>query len=315
MAPRKLLIDCDPGHDDILAILNCLAHPEAFEILGYTTVCGNQLVELVTRNLCGVLTYLGVPGSVAQGYDAPMVLPPDPQPEAHGVTGLDGPHLPEPTVHPLQVHALDFLRDTLLAHDRVTVVALAPLTNLAMLLKTYPAVKDHIDCITLMGGSRGGGNILPRAEFNLYADPHAAKAVFESGVPIVMSDIEICQACATPHTWIDSLRGQGRVQDLAHDILQFFSLWGRRHGQNTSPIFDLVPVMHMLHPELFETAPVRVQIETEGRLTRGMTIVDSVDDPQTANVTLLKSCRDPAAYNRYLAENLVLLNQQLFPEA
>ena len=100
MAPRKLLIDCDPGHDDILAILNCLAHPEAFEILGYTTVCGNQLVELVTRNLCGVLTYLGVPGAVAQGYDAPMVLPPDPQPEAHGVTGLDGPYLPEPTVHP-----------------------------------------------------------------------------------------------------------------------------------------------------------------------------------------------------------------------
>lgn len=315
MALRKLLIDCDPGHDDILAILNCLAHPEAFEILGYTTVCGNQLVELVTRNLCGVLTYLGVPGSVAQGYDAPMVLPPDPQPEAHGITGLDGPHLPEPTVLPLPVHALDFLRDTLLAHDHVTVVALAPLTNLAMLLKTYPAVKDHIDCITLMGGSRGGGNILPRAEFNLYADPHAAKVVFESGVPIVMSDIEICQACATPHTWIDSLRGQGRVQDLVHDILQFFSLWGRRHGQNTSPIFDLVPVMHMLHPELFETAPVRVQIETEGRLTRGMTIVDSVDNPQTANVTLLKSCRDPAAYNRYLAENLVLLNQQLFPEA
>ena len=315
MAPRKLLIDCDPGHDDILAILNCLAHPEAFAILGYTTVCGNQLVELVTRNLCGVLTYLGVPGSVAQGYDAPMVLPPDPQPEAHGVTGLDGPHLPEPTVLPLPVHALDFLRDTLLAHDHVTVVALAPLTNLAMLLKTYPAVKDHIDCITLMGGSRDGGNILPRAEFNLYADPHAAKVVFESGVPIVMSDIEICQACATPHTWIDSLRGQGRVQDLVHDILQFFSLWGRRHGQNTSPIFDLVPVMHMLHPELFATAPVRVQIETEGRLTRGMTIVDSVDDPQTANVTLLKSCRDPAAYNRYLAENLVLLNQQLFPEA
>lgn len=315
MAPRKLLIDCDPGHDDILAILNCLAHPEAFAILGYTTVCGNQLVELVTRNLCGVLTYLGVPGSVAQGYDAPMVLPPDPQPEAHGVTGLDGPYLPEPTVLPLPVHALDFLRDTLLAHDHVTVVALAPLTNLAMLLKTYPAVKDHIDCITLMGGSRGGGNILPRAEFNLYADPHAAKVVFESGVPIVMSDIEICQACATPHTWIDSLRGQGRVQDLVHDILQFFSLWGRRHGQNTSPIFDLVPVMHMLHPDLFETEPVQVQIETEGRLTRGMTIVDSVDNPQTANVTLLKSCRDPAAYNRYLAENLVLLNQQLFPEA
>ena len=140
MAPRKLLIDCDPGHDDILAILNCLAHPEAFAILGYTTVCGNQLVELVTRNLCGVLTYLGVPGSVAQGYDAPMVLPPDPQPEAHGVTGLDGPHLPEPTVLPLPVHALDFLRDTLLAHDHVTVVALAPLTNLAMLLQTYPAV-------------------------------------------------------------------------------------------------------------------------------------------------------------------------------
>ena len=190
MEKRKIIFDCDPGHDDIMAIMNALAHPEQLEILGYTTVCGNNYVDKVTRNLCQVLTALGKDGKVAVGYDAPLVLDPDPQPAAHGESGLDGPTLPEPTVQPINQHAVEFLHEMAVKHEKITIVALAPLTNIAVFLKTWPELKEKIECITLMGGSRSSGNILPRAEFNIYEDPHAAKLVFESGVPIVMSDIE-----------------------------------------------------------------------------------------------------------------------------
>ena len=310
MEKRKIIFDCDPGHDDIMAIMNALAHPEQLEILGYTTVCGNNYVDKITRNLCQVLTALGKDGKVAVGYDAPLVLDPDPQPAAHGESGLDGPTLPEPTVQPINQHAVEFLHEMAVKHEKITIVALAPLTNIAVFLKTWPELKEKIECITLMGGSRSSGNILPRAEFNIYEDPHAAKLVFESGVPIVMSDIEICLECATPHTMIDALKGQGKVQDLAHDILQFFSLYNRRRNVPQSPVFDLVPVMHMLHPELFVEKPCKVQIETAGKYTHGMTIVDDAD-AEHANVRLLEHCVDVEAYNSYFMENLKLLNEQI----
>lgn len=311
MEKRKIIIDCDPGHDDIMAIMNCLAHPELFEILGYTTVCGNNYVDKITANLCKVLTAIGADGTVAVGYDAPLVLPPDPQPAAHGESGLDGPVLPEATVHPVKQHAVEFLRDMAMRHEKITIVALAPLTNIAVFLKTWPQLREKIACITLMGGSRSRGNILPRAEFNLYEDPHAAKIVFESGVPIVMSDIEICAECATDHALIDGLKGQGCVQDLAHDILQFFSLYNRKRNVPFSPVFDLVPVMHLMHPQLFVEKKCRVLIETDGTYTRGMTVVEDVQKESEANVTLLEHCVDREAYNRYFMENLNLLNQKV----
>ena len=107
---RKLIIDCDPGHDDIMAILLCLAHPEEFDILGYTTVCGNQLVEKVTDNLAKVLTAIGKKGTIAVGYDSPLFYAPEPQPGAHGESGLDGPVLPKATIKPIELHAIEFMK-------------------------------------------------------------------------------------------------------------------------------------------------------------------------------------------------------------
>ena len=145
MEKRKIIFDCDPGHDDIMAIMNALAHTEQLEILGYTTVCGNNYVDKVTRNLCQVLTALGKDGKVAVGYDAPLVLDPDPQPAAHGESGLDGPTLPEPTVQPINQHAVEFLHEMAVKHEKITIVALAPLTNIAVFLKTWPELKEKID--------------------------------------------------------------------------------------------------------------------------------------------------------------------------
>lgn len=305
---RKVIIDCDPGHDDIMAILSCLANPEEIEILGYTTVCGNNLVNQVTRNLCSVLTHLGIEGKVAVGYQEPILLKPEPQ-DAHGVTGLDGPVLPEPKVVPIEEHALEFMRQCLEENDKVTIIALAPLTNVAMLLKTYPHLKEKIECITIMGGSLYSGNIIERAEFNLYADPHAAKIVFEAGVPLVLSAIEICNEVSIRHSEIDALKGQGYVSDLAHDLLQFFSEWGRKRNYTTSPIFDLVPVMHLLHPELFEAKMCPVHIVTHGSYTRGMSVVNEQEsDPEKCN-TLVLMHGDRDKFIEYFIEDLKQLDK------
>ena len=275
---RKVIIDCDPGHDDIMAIFSALAHPEEIEILGYTTVCGNQVLDKVTRNLCSILTMIKKDGIVAKGYEEPIIYEKDPQPEAHGESGLDGPQLEEPKIQPIKQHAIEFMRECIENNDDVTIIALAPLTNVAMFLKTYPHLKSKIKEITLMGGSIYSGNILPRAEFNLYADAHAADIVFRSGVKITMAPIEVCNLTGIYHREIDALANQGVVSQLSHDILQFFSQYNRRLHLDQSPIFDLVPVMEILHPELFESKMCQVDIEVGGRFTRGMSIVQNKDD-------------------------------------
>lgn len=290
---RKILIDCDPGHDDIMAILLALAHPEELEILGYTTVCGNQLLDKVTDNLCRVLTLINQDGKIAKGYDAPLCYAVEPQPAAHGESGLDGPILPASKIKPLELHAIEFMKKCIEeSEEKVTIVALAPLTNVAMFLKTYPHLKEKLDCITLMGGGIERGNILEKAEFNIYADPHAAKIVFESGVPIIMSPLEVCADCSILHTEIDALKGKGKVQDLAHDILQFFSLYGRKRGVDRSSIYDAAPMMHLIHPEYFSSAFYPVGIETQGQYTRGMTVVDQrlPMDKTKVNTEVLLHC-------------------------
>ncbi len=270
---RKVIIDCDPGHDDIMAILSAIANPNEIEILGYTTVCGNQILDKVTYNLCSILSMINKDGIVAKGYDEPIFFEKEPQPGAHGESGLDGPVLLEPVVKPINKHAIEFMRECIEKYDDVTIIAMAPLTNVAMFLKTYPHLKNRIKEITLMGGSIYSGNILPRAEFNLYADSHAAHIVFNSGCKIIMAPIEICSEVAIYHHEIDNLINGGHISKLAHDILQFFSIYNRSRNRDRSPIFDLIPVMDILHPELFESQMCKVDIEVEGEFTRGMSVV------------------------------------------
>lgn len=301
---RNIIFDTDPGHDDIMAIMMALAHPEEFNILGYTTCCGNQTVEKVTRNLCSVLTMIGKDGKVAKGAERPMYLEPEPQPAAHGESGLDGPVLAEPTVLPVDKDAVEFLHDMISSVDKVTIVALAPLTNIALFIKKYPELIYKIEKITMMGGSRAGGNVIRHAEFNLYHDPHAARIVFESGIPIVLSDLEVCLECRTPHEITDSLTGIGPIHELAYDIMYFFSQYRRQLKEPGAPLFDLVPVMHMLHPELFEELPCNIYIETEGAETRGMSVVTP---DEKGRMILLDHCLDVAKFNEYLLEALDIL--------
>lgn len=272
---RKILIDCDPGHDDIFAILVALAHLDELDIVGFTTVAGNQTVEKVTDNLLRVLDCLNLQYDVAQGAGKPLYYEAEPQPMAHGEGGLDGPVLEDAKSKPHPLVAHEYLYEKLSqSEEKITLVGLGPLTNIALLLKEHPDIKEKIDSIHIMGGSLHSGNIIPKAEFNIYHDPHAAKIVFNSGIPVVMSGLEVCQSGYIWHNEAEILNHKGRVSQLAYDLYQFYSLYSKRHGSETTTIFDMTPIIHLLRPEMFTSAYYTMDVETEGSLCRGMTVAD-----------------------------------------
>lgn len=269
----QIYIDCDPGHDDVLAILLALAHPEQITIQGITTVAGNSTVENVTENIQKVLDYLGYSIPVAQGCARPLRREPEPQPTAHGKSGMDGPVLPPPISQLDARHAVEFLHEEIMQQtEQVVLVTLAPLTNIATLLERYPEVKGKISRICMMGGSLHGGNILPRSEFNIYHDPEAAKIVFDSGIPITMSGLEVCAEARTMLKDFEPLKHGGRVSRLVYELMDFYSGYARERNWDYTNVFDAVPVAELLQPELFSGKEYRVDIETEGDLCRGMTV-------------------------------------------
>ncbi len=292
MNKRKLIIDCDPGHDDIMAILMALAHPEKFDILGITTVAGNNHMVQVTKNLLSVLTYLGrtdIP--VAMGADSPLILDAEPQ-DAHGVTGLDGFSLPEPGFFPVRQGAVEWMKNTILnCQSSVTIVALAPLTNIALLLKAYPEVQDCIEEIVLMGGSVYGGNILARSEFNIYADPHAAEAVMRSSVPVVIAPLEVCEDCLVYESDIAYWTEKNTpAAQLTAGLMNFFAGYGRKRGWTSFTVFDLVTIMFLMYPEKFEGFRCSCHVVTDGEYTRGMTVIDP--DKESHIFTLMRADRE-----------------------
>ena len=257
----------------MLAILLALAHPDQLNIQGITTVAGNSTVENVTDNIRKVLDYLGYSIPVAMGTARPLRREPEPQPMAHGVSGMDGPQLPAATSKLDPRNAVEFLHEEIMRlNEPVVLVTLAPLTNIALLFERYPLVKAKIARICMMGGSLLGGNILPRSEFNIYHDPEAAKIVFDSGVDITMSGLEVCAEAKTMLKDFAPLQHGGRVSRLAYELMDFYSGYARERNWDYTNVFDAVPVAELLQPELFSGKECRVDIETEGDLCRGMTV-------------------------------------------
>ena len=267
-----ILLDCDPGHDDAIALLLALASPE-LELLGVTTVAGNQTLEKTTANAIRVLDFVGrddIP--VAAGADAPLVRPPFVAAYVHGETGLDGPDLPPPQRAPLQQHAADFLAEQIRARDgAVTLVPTAPLTNIALSLALHPDARP--ERIVLMGGAIAEGNVTPAAEFNIWADPEAAARVFTSGVGVTMIGLDVThKALFTP---AHAERLEGRTGDVVRALLEFYGEFHRRqYGWDGSPIHDAVAVAHVARPELVDTVERGVEVDTGPELSRGRTYVD-----------------------------------------
>src|ERR671929_172980 len=266
----RIILDCDPGHDDAIALLLALASPE-LELLGVTTVAGNQTLEKTTANAIRVLEHVGredVP--VAAGADRPLVREQYVAANVHGETGLDGPDLPPPRARPESEHAVDFLAGRIAG---TTLVATGPLTNVALLLARHPQARP--ERIVLMGGAVAEGNVTPAAEFNIWADPEAAKRVFASGLPLTMVGLDVTHKALVRTEDKERLRAAGRVGRTVAELLDFYDRFHREvYGFDGSPIHDAVALAYAFRPELLETRELNVEVDCESELCRGRTVVD-----------------------------------------
>jgi inosine-uridine nucleoside N-ribohydrolase len=267
-----VLVDCDPGHDDAIALLLALASPE-LELLGVTTVAGNQTLEKTTANAIRVLDFAGhneLP--VAAGAERPLVREPFVAAYVHGETGLDGPDLPPPQRAPIATHAADFLAERIRASERpVTLVPTGPLTNVALMLALHPDARP--ERIVLMGGAIAEGNVTPAAEFNIWCDPEAAARVFASGIDVTMIGLDVTHRALFTTAHVERLAG--RVGEMVRQLLRFYDRFHREvYGFDGSPIHDAVAVAHVLRPDLVGTKHLNVEIDTESELCRGRTVVD-----------------------------------------
>jgi inosine-uridine nucleoside N-ribohydrolase len=267
-----LLLDCDPGHDDAIALLLALASPEV-ELLGVTSVAGNQTLDKTTANAIRVLEFAGRSDiAVAAGAGRPLVREQFVASYVHGETGLDGPDLPPPQSAPVNRHAADFLADKIReANGNVTLVPVGPLTNVALMLALHPDARP--ERIVLMGGAVAEGNVTPAAEFNIWCDPEAAARVFASGIDITMIGLDVTHKALFTTAHIGRLAG--RVGEMVTELLRFYDKFHRDvYGFDGSPIHDAVAVAHVLRPDLVETLHRNVEIDVESELCRGRTVVD-----------------------------------------
>ena len=268
--PERILLDCDPGHDDAIALLLALASPE-LEVVGVTTVAGNQTLEKTTANAIRVLDFVGrddIP--VAAGADRPLLRDPFVAAYVHGETGLDGPDLPPPQRDPLAQHAVDFLAERVAG---TTLVAIGPLTNVALLFARYPEARP--ERLVIMGGSIGLGNVTPAAEFNVWADPEAAARVFAEGLDLTMIGLDVTHQALLMNDDAERLRASGRTGRMVAELYDFFHRFHEdTYGFGGSPIHDAVAVAHAFRPELVETKHCEVAIECDSELNRGRTVVD-----------------------------------------
>jgi inosine-uridine nucleoside N-ribohydrolase len=274
--PTPVLIDCDPGHDDAMALLLALASPE-LELLGVSTVHGNQTLEKTTANALRVLEFAGrgdMP--VAAGANRPLVREPTVAADVHGETGLDGPDLPPPAGEPVGEHAVDFLAARLRASEApVTLIPTGPLTNVALLLATHPDAAERIERIVLMGGAIAEGNVTPAAEFNIWIDPEAAARVFASGLDVTMIGLDVTHRALMTGEHAERLRTAGRVGTMVAELWDFYHRFHRRiYDLPGSPVHDALAVAHVIRGDLVQTRHVNVEVDCASELCRGRTVVD-----------------------------------------
>jgi inosine-uridine nucleoside N-ribohydrolase len=269
-----VILDCDPGHDDAIALLLALASPE-LELLGVTTVFGNQTLEKTTENALRVLELAGradIP--VAPGAERPLERELSVAAHVHGESGLDGPALPAAAHRAIAQPAVDFIVEQLVSSPRpVTLVPTGPLTNIARVLDATGG--ENVERIVLMGGSIAEGNVTPAAEFNVWADPEAARRVLACGLDVTMIGLDVTHTALLTTAMAAGLRGRGRIGAFVADLVEFFKRYHEEtYGWDGAPIHDAVAVAHVVRPGLVATELVNVEVEVESELCRGRTVVD-----------------------------------------
>ena len=303
-----IILDCDPGHDDAIALILALASPE-LDLKAVTTSAGNQTPEKTLRNALRILTLLqrnDIP--VAGGAVKPLMRELIIADNVHGESGLDGPELPEPNFAPQQCNAIELIAKTLReSKEPMTIVATGPLTNIALLLTSHAELKPKIARIVIMGGTAGLGNWTPAAEFNIYVDPEAAEIVFQSGLPIVMAGLDVTHRAQIMSEDIERFRQlDNPVAAVVADLLDFFMEYHKQEkwGFQGAPLHDPCTIAWLIKPSMFTCVERWVGVETQGKYTQGMTVVDYYSLTNNAPNTTVMMDIDRQAFVDLLVERV-----------
>jgi inosine-uridine nucleoside N-ribohydrolase len=275
MTPTPIILDCDPGHDDAIALLLAIASPEV-ELVGVTTVAGNTTIDKTTNNALRILELAGrsdIP--VYRGADRPFLRAQDVATHVHGESGLDGPELPPPSTREQELHAVDYLAQEIRARDgKVTLIPTGPLTNIGLLFALHPDVRP--ERIVVMGGAIGEGNRTPAAEFNIWADPEAAQRVFVEGGDTTMIGLDVTHRALITDAHTERMRGAGRVGKVVAELMDFYARFhkSRYPDLEGSPMHDPVCVAHVIDPSLVTVLAAAIEIDCSGGPSWGRTNVD-----------------------------------------
>jgi len=290
--PTPVIIDCDPGHDDVFAIWLAAAHPSV-DLRAITTVGGNGLLEYTTLNARIACTVAGIEGvPIAAGAADPIAGHLRPADWIHGDNALGGPVLPEPTVPLDDRDAQQLLRDTLASSDEpVTIIATGPLTNIGILVRDQPELRDRIARVIWMGGSTARGNVTPYAEFNAWTDPESIKLVLDSGVDFTMVGLNITHQALISADVRRRIAAIGtRSAQFGAELLEFFcATYLVAEKMPEGPLHDPVCVALLVDPDVATTVSTRIDVELDGTETRGATSCDLIDilgRPHNATVAM-----------------------------
>ena len=276
MKKEKIILDCDPGHDDAVAIMLAGINPK-IELLGITVVAGNQKLEKTVNNALKVCNHLNLDVPVYSGMSRPMIREQLIADDIHGETGLDGPKFEELKIKAEDKHAVNFIIDTLMNSDeKVTLVPTGPLTNIGMAIRFEPRIIEKINRIVLMGGSYQLGNMTPAAEFNIFADPDAAHIVFSSGVKIVMMGLDLTRQASATKEVVEKIKSlNNKASKLFVDLMEFFAASQKNvYGWSAPPVHDPTTIAYIIDPECIEVKPMFCEIELWSERSYGRTLCD-----------------------------------------
>ncbi len=276
---KNIWLDADPGIDDAVAFAMAFANRDRLNILGVSAVAGNQTSERVTGNALKLTVFLGAEDvPVVRGATSPLIREIVPAGDIHGKSGLGYCELPAVSKELAAGNGILYLWEQIMElpeGEKITLVPIGPLTNIALLFKTFPEVLERVEEIVLMGGAAVGGNVTATAEFNIWQDPEAAKVVFSSGIPIVMCGLDATQKCVLTRDQIAGLKNSsGRVQKAYGEMLQFYLDSPSYRGCDGAAIHDAVTILYLLHPDMFSGKEMYVEIDCSEGLNRGMTVCD-----------------------------------------
>lgn len=276
MQKEKIILDCDPGHDDAVAIMLAAINPK-IELLGITVVAGNQKLEKTVNNALKVCNHLNLDVPVYSGMSRPMIREQLIADDIHGETGLDGPKFEELKIKAEDKHAVNFIIDTLMNSDeKITLVPTGPLTNIGMAIRFEPRIIEKINRIVLMGGSYQLGNMTPAAEFNILADPDAAHIVFSSGVKIVMMGLDLTRQASATKEVVEKIKSlNNKASKLFVDLMEFFAASQKNvFGWSAPPVHDPTTIAYIIDPECIEVKPMFCEIELWSERSYGRTLCD-----------------------------------------